>query len=237
MSSPTRSRIALDVINLVVLVAFAINSSPWKLAAHATATAVRAAGVDKPAHRAVPSDGAPARPGRDRRASCPPSDQSAALPRRPDATDLRRRRGPRRTDGDSPPPRSTRFTLSLAALTWLTSAVAFTLAEDVGRTAECTRSAIIWWSISTITTVGYGDIFTPVTFAGRLIGAFTMLVGISTFAVVTAKVAEFLVQRTRKGDPARDETKMSQARGSSAPRYPRGRGPFPGQRAPRPRLA
>jgi len=34
----------------------------------------------------------------------------------------------------------------------------------------------------------------PVTAAGRLIASATMVVGISTFAVVTAKVAEFLVR-------------------------------------------
>ena len=50
----------------------------------------------------------------------------------------------------------------------------------------------LWWSTATITTVGYGDIF-PVTAAGRIIGAMTMVVGISTFAVVTAKITEVLV--------------------------------------------
>jgi voltage-gated potassium channel len=47
--------------------------------------------------------------------------------------------------------------------------------------------------LSTITTVGYGDIY-PVTTAGRIIGGFTMVIGISTFALVTAKVAQFLVR-------------------------------------------
>ena len=51
----------------------------------------------------------------------------------------------------------------------------------------------LWWATATITTVGYGDVF-PITSLGRIIGGFTMLVGISTFAVVTAKVAEFLVR-------------------------------------------
>jgi len=97
--------------------------------------------------------------------------------------------------------RAARLALSLAALTWLTSAVAFTLAEDVGANGRVhSFGDALWWSISTITTVGYGDIY-PVTFAARLIGAFTMLVGISTFAVVTAKVAEFLVRADSEGQP------------------------------------
>ena len=51
----------------------------------------------------------------------------------------------------------------------------------------------LWSSLATITTVGYGDIF-PITPLGRFVGVFTMVVGISTFAVVTAKTAEFLVR-------------------------------------------
>ena len=34
----------------------------------------------------------------------------------------------------------------------------------------------------------------PVTSAGRIIGGFTMLVGFSTFALVTARIARFLVR-------------------------------------------
>lgn len=47
---------------------------------------------------------------------------------------------------------------------------------------------------TTITTVGYGDI-SPTTSAGRLVAGVTMLVGISAFAVVTAKVAEVITLR------------------------------------------
>jgi voltage-gated potassium channel len=61
----------------------------------------------------------------------------------------------------------------------------------------------LWLSTTTITTVGYGDIF-PTTRAARLVGGFTMVVGISAFAVVTAKVAELLVLGERRDDSARD---------------------------------
>ena len=69
-----------------------------------------------------------------------------------------------------------------------------TIAEDVGEHGRISSFFdALWWSLSTITTVGYGDIF-PITTAGRIVGGITMLVGISTFAIVTAKVAEFLVR-------------------------------------------
>jgi len=85
------------------------------------------------------------------------------------------------------------FASGIAGLTWLTAAAAFTLAEDVGKEGrvDSFRDAL-WWSAATITTVGYGDI-TPVTLGGRLAGLVAMVVGISTFAVITARVAAFLV--------------------------------------------
>jgi len=81
----------------------------------------------------------------------------------------------------------------MAGFTTITSAVAFTIAEDVGNGRRI-NSLIdaLWWSAATITTVGYGDIY-PVTGVGRIIAVFTMLVGISTLAVVTARIAQFLL--------------------------------------------
>ena len=87
-----------------------------------------------------------------------------------------------------------RVALAATALTWLSAAVAFTLVEDVGegQRLESFFDAL-WWSTATISTVGYGDIY-PVTTAGRIIGGITMIVGVSTFAVVTARIASFLAR-------------------------------------------
>lgn len=51
----------------------------------------------------------------------------------------------------------------------------------------------LWWSISTLTTVGYGDVV-PSTPEGKGIAIFLMLVGISFFSWVTASIAAFLVE-------------------------------------------
>jgi len=56
----------------------------------------------------------------------------------------------------------------------------------------------LWWSLTTVTTVGYGDRF-PVTAEGRLIGAFLMTAGVGLFAIFTAYLASFFVE-TNKSD-------------------------------------
>lgn len=81
----------------------------------------------------------------------------------------------------------------IAGLTLITSAVAFTIVEDVGEGRRINSFFdALWWSAATITTVGYGDIY-PATTAGRIIAVFTMVIGISTLAVVTARIAKFLI--------------------------------------------
>ena len=51
----------------------------------------------------------------------------------------------------------------------------------------------IYWSVVTLTTVGYGDI-TPTTELGRFISAFTMLLGYTIIAVPTGIVTASMVQ-------------------------------------------
>ncbi len=46
----------------------------------------------------------------------------------------------------------------------------------------------MWWSLITLTTVGYGDV-SPVTPLGQIIGAFTALMGVCTVALLTGIVA------------------------------------------------
>jgi voltage-gated potassium channel len=52
----------------------------------------------------------------------------------------------------------------------------------------------LWWAMTTITTVGYGDMY-PVTTTGRLIAAALMIAGIAVLGVVTASFASWLVER------------------------------------------
>jgi len=64
----------------------------------------------------------------------------------------------------------------------------------------------LWWSIVTITTVGYGDLF-PVTIAGRLTGVFVMLAGVGIIGALASILASILVP-----PPKNDEEPQAVAR-------------------------
>jgi voltage-gated potassium channel len=59
----------------------------------------------------------------------------------------------------------------------------------------------LWWSITTVTTVGYGDVY-PVTNTGRVIAVLLMIGGISMVGVVTAALASWIIQRVAEGETA-----------------------------------
>ena len=67
-----------------------------------------------------------------------------------------------------------------------------------------------WWSLVTITTVGYGDRF-PTSSGGRLVGIITMVFGIGLFGVFTSVLAaNFLAP------PKQEESEMPATRGDVA---------------------
>jgi voltage-gated potassium channel len=52
----------------------------------------------------------------------------------------------------------------------------------------------MWWSLQTVTTVGYGDV-TPTNVPGRFVGALVMLQGIAFLAIITAAITSTFVAR------------------------------------------
>jgi voltage-gated potassium channel len=62
----------------------------------------------------------------------------------------------------------------------------------------------VWWALTTITTVGYGDEY-PVTEEGRLVAVLLMVGGIALLGVVTAAVASWFVGRVAEAAQAQDD--------------------------------
>jgi voltage-gated potassium channel len=81
----------------------------------------------------------------------------------------------------------------------VTSAIIVNRVEDADSGFE-TFGDSVWWSIVTITTVGYGDTV-PETGVGRVIAAFLMLAGLAILGVLAASLASYFgLEDAEKGD-------------------------------------
>ena len=67
-----------------------------------------------------------------------------------------------------------------------------------------TFSDALWWSISTVTTVGYGDIV-PMSVAGRVMGMILMIVGIGVMAAFISEFSATLVESRMKNYVKKDD--------------------------------
>ena len=91
--------------------------------------------------------------------------------------------------------------LVLMVLLILASSLMFFAEHDVQPEAFSSIPAAMWWTIVTLTTVGYGDVY-PVTSMGRLLAGFIAILGIGFFALPAGILGSgFLeeVQRRQEG--------------------------------------
>lgn len=85
------------------------------------------------------------------------------------------------------------YLLLLVPLTWFSGAIAVLDAESESSEASIqTLSEALWWSLSTITTVGYGDTY-PVTLEGKLVAAVLMVSGIALFSAGAGIFASWML--------------------------------------------
>lgn len=78
----------------------------------------------------------------------------------------------------------------------LTAVVFYFLERDTNPKMQHLMDAV-WWSYSTATTTGYGDI-TPVTVQGKVLGIMLMLMGTALFAMYTGLFAEIILTASGK---------------------------------------
>lgn len=89
------------------------------------------------------------------------------------------------------------LSISLIALLMIIfSSIAILQFENVPAGNIRTAEDALWWSYTTITTVGYGDRF-PVTTEGRLIGVGLMTVGVGIFGTYTAIIAAWITGKPK----------------------------------------
>jgi voltage-gated potassium channel len=82
------------------------------------------------------------------------------------------------------------------AVTVLSCVALYAVESDVNPSIRSPVDAL-WWGVTTISTVGYGDV-TPITSEGRLVAAALMLLGIGLFGAITAIVTNTLLSSTTR---------------------------------------
>jgi len=90
-----------------------------------------------------------------------------------------------------------------ALITILGGGAAFAAVENGHQDHPVSAWDGVWWAITTVTTVGYGD-FSPRTLGGRVIAIVVMVVGIGFVAIITAAAAERFM-RSREAEAERAE--------------------------------
>lgn len=91
------------------------------------------------------------------------------------------------------------FTITFLVLSLSTAGIL--IAEHSSESNIHTAEDALWWGMTTITTVGYGDLY-PVTTTGRLIAACLMITGVGLFGTLSGVIASFFLGDRKNADHA-----------------------------------
>ncbi len=91
--------------------------------------------------------------------------------------------------------------LVLSLLLVMTSSLIFFAENEAQPDTFANIPQAMWWSVITLTTVGYGDVF-PVTVAGRLLAGLIAVVGIGLFALPAGILGSGFMEEIGKGKNA-----------------------------------
>jgi voltage-gated potassium channel len=89
--------------------------------------------------------------------------------------------------------------------------IALNSERDAANANIKTAGDALWWAFSTITSVGYGDVY-PVTFVGRMAGVVLMTAGVGLFGIFTAYVATKFMEPADASEERRSEEILAELR-------------------------
>lgn len=92
----------------------------------------------------------------------------------------------------------------ITCLVVIFSSISILIVEQDPNSNIKTGEDAIWWSLVTVTTVGYGDKY-PVTTEGRLIAVVLMFIGVGMFGTFTAYVASWFTAGALKENEKKKE--------------------------------
>jgi voltage-gated potassium channel len=96
-----------------------------------------------------------------------------------------------------------KYAAAVAVGTVIVGGAVFASVEETNEHGVITTWDGIWWAISTVTTVGYGDIY-PESTTGRIIAITIMLVGIGFVALLTAFIADRFINVSAAAEAKED---------------------------------
>ncbi len=104
---------------------------------------------------------------------------------------------------------------SVSLLSFVAALGVFEAERDAPEASITTFGDALWWVLTTITTVGYGDLY-PVTVEGRLVAAGLMIAGIAVLGTVTAAIATWFLDQVGARDASEAVSTAAEARAESA---------------------
>jgi voltage-gated potassium channel len=84
--------------------------------------------------------------------------------------------------------------VTVSLLSFVAALAVFEAERDAPDASILTFGDALWWVLTTITTVGYGDLY-PTTAQGRLVAAGLMVAGIAILGTVTAAIATWFLEQ------------------------------------------
>jgi voltage-gated potassium channel len=99
----------------------------------------------------------------------------------------------------------------ISVLLTIFSAIAMLTFETAPDSNIKTPDDALWWAITTVTTVGYGDRY-PVTDEGRVVAVFLMISGVGLFAIFTGFITSFFNESGQKEEEETVKTLIEEIR-------------------------